>query len=103
MNDQKIASIEAALASSRQQAEDVRHRLGAAGETELPALRQELQGCQRSLIEKDGLLATFQRDMDAQTKALEGASTRSVGSPFTPLGAILSRCISPFLSLRFDR
>ena len=93
MNDQKIASIEAALATSRQQAEDVRNRLGAAGGTELPSLRQELQGCQRSLIEKDGFLATLQRDMDAQTKALEGASTRSVSLPLAASGAIASRCI----------
>jgi phage-related tail protein len=75
-NDQKIASIEAALASTTYAYEDVQKRLGTANDAEMPALRLQLQDQQRSLAEKEVAFGTLQREMDAQARVLEAASKK---------------------------
>lgn len=79
-NDAKMTAIETALAASRHEYDEMRSKIGIVDETEMAAVRLELQTCQRTLAEKDGLLATLQRDMDAQIKTLETASKRYVAS-----------------------
>lgn len=95
-NDEKLSSIEAALAASQSQYEDVKSRLGTANDAELPTLRQELQAHQRTLAEKEASLGTLQRDIDTQTKAVEVAANRYVLPTTLRAGMHALTILSPF-------